>query len=474
MTRRYSCPPYGPWRPVAPDQRPSTARAGSSWPRTSASRAVVVALRRREDVDDDRPEVEQDPVRRRACPRGRYGLDLLVAQGADDPVGDRVELALRAARADDEVVGQRRQARPGRAARCRRPSCPRRARRSAAPARAASRSAGSGACPRLGRPSASRRRRASRTGGVGSVTIRGSSGRVSVERMVGDVGRDRIRDEVAERAPGGRALAQLAMPTAGRRGPSRNTTRSARPGNARDDRRRGRRSGSRRAARPRGGPARAPAPARARSASPANASADRMNTSRASRRPPAAPPAAPPACRPCTTARRGRAPSGSPRTPGCRRSRARPSPADVAATVTAGRACAAAAPAGHEQDPLQARGPRAPPRRPRGGRRGSGRTSRRRRPAAVTRRRLRPLARRRSPRPPTGSALPLELDAADADRVAGRDARPAAARRRCPAAPGRAGSARPTPRSSKLVWAAIRSIALAADPEGPVVLAARR
>ena len=33
--------------------------------------AVVVALGRREDVDDHRPEVDQDPVRGRACPRGR-------------------------------------------------------------------------------------------------------------------------------------------------------------------------------------------------------------------------------------------------------------------------------------------------------------------------------------------------------------------------------------------------------------------
>ena len=44
---------------------------------------------------------------RRALAADRLGL--LVAQAPDDPVGDGVELALRPARADDEVVGQRRQ-----------------------------------------------------------------------------------------------------------------------------------------------------------------------------------------------------------------------------------------------------------------------------------------------------------------------------------------------------------------------------
>ena len=76
-----------------------------------------------------------------AVPSRPIGADLLVPQRLDDAVGDRVELALRAARADDEIVGQRRQRAPARAARCRRPSCPRPARRSDGRGRAASRSA---------------------------------------------------------------------------------------------------------------------------------------------------------------------------------------------------------------------------------------------------------------------------------------------------------------------------------------------
>src|SRR3954447_15388255 len=70
--------------------------------------AVVLALRWREDVDDDGPEVEQDPVRRRG-PFLADRLGPLVAEPANDPVGDGGELALRASRADHEVVGHRRE-----------------------------------------------------------------------------------------------------------------------------------------------------------------------------------------------------------------------------------------------------------------------------------------------------------------------------------------------------------------------------
>src|SRR5262245_55598946 len=69
---------------------------------------VVVALGRREDVDDHRSVVEQDPVRGR-CALASDRPELLVPQATDDAVGDGVELPLRPARADDEVVGQRRQ-----------------------------------------------------------------------------------------------------------------------------------------------------------------------------------------------------------------------------------------------------------------------------------------------------------------------------------------------------------------------------
>src|SRR5262245_58711704 len=70
--------------------------------------AVVVALRWREDVDDDRAVVDEDPMRRgRALATDR--ADLLVAEAADDAVRDGLELALRTTRADDEVVRHRRQ-----------------------------------------------------------------------------------------------------------------------------------------------------------------------------------------------------------------------------------------------------------------------------------------------------------------------------------------------------------------------------
>ena len=79
MTRRYSAIPYGTEGPLA---------IGGSLHAEDRLRLgpvllelVVVALGRREDVDDDRPEVEQDPVRRRR-PLAPDRLDLLVAQGA--------------------------------------------------------------------------------------------------------------------------------------------------------------------------------------------------------------------------------------------------------------------------------------------------------------------------------------------------------------------------------------------------------
>src|SRR3954453_6484495 len=70
--------------------------------------AVVLALRRREDVDDDRPEVDQDPVRRRG-PLSADRLRALVPQAADDATRDRLELPFGSTRADHEVVGHRRQ-----------------------------------------------------------------------------------------------------------------------------------------------------------------------------------------------------------------------------------------------------------------------------------------------------------------------------------------------------------------------------
>src|SRR5262245_58644638 len=70
---------------------------------------VVVALGWREDMDDDGSEVEQHPVRARRPlpPDGPYPL---LAHALDDPVGDRAQLPLRPARADDERIGERREA----------------------------------------------------------------------------------------------------------------------------------------------------------------------------------------------------------------------------------------------------------------------------------------------------------------------------------------------------------------------------
>ena len=132
----------------------------------------------------------------------------LVAQAADDAARDRLELPLRPARADDEVVGHRRQASeveqddvggllvlgqlddpPGELER-----------------RSLGGGRGLGAWAGRRRPARWRCRRAE---AAGSVTMAGPPV-VSVQRMVADVGRDRIRDEIAQRSTGRRARSQLA------------------------------------------------------------------------------------------------------------------------------------------------------------------------------------------------------------------------------------------------------------------------
>ena len=213
-------------------------------------------------------------------------LRLLVAQALDDAVGDGVELALGAARADDEVVGQGGQR--GRSS----------STMSAAFLSSASstirRASSSGSRCLLGRlrvPLAwAGRRLAARSrasgGGVASVTVDGVLRWVSVQRMVLDIGRDRIRDEVAQRSPG--------------RGAPRRSDADSRRRGAVEERRPGRRcsgswrarnagrgaSGSRRAARRR---SRASSRTRRGSrqvGSPTNASADTMSTRSSGARPP--------------------------------------------------------------------------------------------------------------------------------------------------------------------------------------------
>src|ERR1700730_11408607 len=66
---------------------------------------VEVALRGREAMDDDRAEVDQDPVRG-GFPFASDRPETLCPQALEHAVGDRVELPLRAARADEEVVGE--------------------------------------------------------------------------------------------------------------------------------------------------------------------------------------------------------------------------------------------------------------------------------------------------------------------------------------------------------------------------------
>ena len=54
---------------------------------------VVLALRGREDVDDHRSEIDENPVRR-CRPLATDRPDLLRSHPLDDPIGDRIELAL--------------------------------------------------------------------------------------------------------------------------------------------------------------------------------------------------------------------------------------------------------------------------------------------------------------------------------------------------------------------------------------------
>ena len=70
---------------------------------------VVVALGGREDVHDDGTEVEQHPVRDRET-LASDRPELLAPEAFEDPVRDRVQLALRTAGADHEIVGERRNA----------------------------------------------------------------------------------------------------------------------------------------------------------------------------------------------------------------------------------------------------------------------------------------------------------------------------------------------------------------------------
>src|SRR2546423_15593919 len=115
MTRRYLTPGGTRGLTGAAD-RPTRARRARLLDPEDRLRLAPVALQlvevpfgRREDVDDDRAEVDQDPVRRRgALPAD--GPNALLPEAFDDPVRDGRQLALRPARADDEVVAERRQA----------------------------------------------------------------------------------------------------------------------------------------------------------------------------------------------------------------------------------------------------------------------------------------------------------------------------------------------------------------------------
>ena len=166
------------------------------------------------------PKSMQHPVRRgRALAADRPHL--LVAQRRDDAVGDGVELPLRPARADDEVVGEGRQRARARAATMSAAflsSASSTTRRASSSAAALTGDARRGRC----RGAAGRRRfGASALGSAGSVTIDGSSPLVLVEAMVADIRRDRIRHEIADRASVRRPGAGSPRPTggcAGRRG----------------------------------------------------------------------------------------------------------------------------------------------------------------------------------------------------------------------------------------------------------------
>src|SRR4051794_8241714 len=110
MTQRYRYSPY----PARTGARPEGGARALLDPedrlrtRPVLLELVVVALRRREHVDDDRLEVHEHPVRlRRALATDR--LHALVAQGLEDAVGDRADLALGPAGADHERVRERRE-----------------------------------------------------------------------------------------------------------------------------------------------------------------------------------------------------------------------------------------------------------------------------------------------------------------------------------------------------------------------------
>ena len=326
------------------------------------------------------------------------------------------------------------------------------------------RSAAGAALARLGRPSA-RGAVAGSVGGPGHGGF-GHDRRVPpvvpVEPMVADVRRDRIRDEVAQRSAGRRARRAARSPTgadAARRGRSRDRR-------GRADGRRGspgRRPDSRRAARRRPVPARGPAAARARSSArgtprpTGSASRSGDGPPRAGRR------AGPRACRPCTTGPADRSRGDRPRTASL--------PAIASSTIA--RRCSAGveierpglcggSPAGMNRT-ARARAPRRPPRRPRGARRGSGRTSRRRRRAS----------RARSARGPSVTSAPRAAPPIRARSPPIRTVSPAAipARRSSVSMPSRARSRwkrSADSSTSKLVWAAIRSIRAAAHAEDAV------
>src|SRR6478735_9452563 len=99
MTQRYRSSPY----PRALLDAEDRLRA-----RPVLLELVVVALRGREHVHDDGPEVHEDPVRFRG-PLAADRLDALVAKRLEDAVGDRADLPLRPAGADDEGVSQGRE-----------------------------------------------------------------------------------------------------------------------------------------------------------------------------------------------------------------------------------------------------------------------------------------------------------------------------------------------------------------------------
>ena len=284
--------------------------------------------------------------------------------------------------------------------------------------------------------------------------------------MVGDVARDRVGDEVADRPPGGGPSPHHATGD-GQQGPRQEpdarlaarepvATQAAsaaagvpsRPG---------------RAARPRAGRA-----SRMRSGSrqawkPASASAERMNHRSRS----------PSAARASSVSTVYDAP---PRSISIALTANAGLPATASSTIArrcagladpAGPACGAAAAAGHEQHAARGPASRARPRRSRGGRGGSGRTSRRGRPAsprttgpAGGSRRHRPRRRRRSRSTVVLGRVPLQLRRRrSAPRRPGR----MPAFRSAPSIPVRTSSRwnRSADSSfSKFVWATSRSIRL--------------